>query len=154
MCSIIPASELISIFISHQFTMFSSNIGIFRSLRKHNTRQHFKRCSRQQKSSRSIINDDSDCFCVSSEAPYCIYISAFFITTAVTFFNCTLPFFWHLASHFYAKLNFYYCTIFNYKQPALYRAFNKNLIPVISTNTLASFIRMPDCSLCAKATPP
>ena len=41
-----------------------------------------------------------------------------------------------------------------YKNPALYRAFNKNLMPVISTSTLASFIKMPDCSLCAKATPP
>ena len=72
----------------------------------------------------------------------------------MTFFDFQMSLPWHLASYFYAKLNSYYCTIFNYKPSALYKVFNKNLIPVISTNTLASFIRMPDCSLCAKATPP
>ena len=66
MCSIIPTSELISIFISRQFTMLSFNIGILHNLHKHNAKQRLKRCRRQQKSSRFIINDDCDCFCVSS----------------------------------------------------------------------------------------
>ena len=154
MCSIIPTSELISIFISRQFTMLSFNIGILHSLHQHHAKQRLKRCRRQQKSSRSIINDDCDCFCVSSTSSILDLHICLFITTAIAFYNFRMSLLLHLTSHFYAKLSFYYCNIFNYKNPAFYRAFIKNLMPVTSTSTLASFIKMPDCSLCAKATPP
>ena len=154
MCSIIPTSELISIFISRQFTMFSFNIGILHSLHKHHAKQRLKRCRRQQKSSRSIINDDCDCFCVSSASSILHLHICLLHNNGNSIFNFLMSLLLNLTSHFYAKLNFYYCTIFNYKHTALYRAFIKNLMPVISTSTLASFIKMPDCSLCAKATPP
>lgn len=155
MCSIIPTSELISIFISRQFTMLSFNIGILHNLHKHNAKQRLKRCRRQQKKAVALSSTMiATAFAYLQQAPYCIYISAFFITTAIAFFNFRMSLLLHLTSHFYAKLNSYYCSIFNYKYTALYRAFIKNLMPVISTSTLASFIKMPDCSLCAKATPP
>lgn len=135
--------------------MFSFNICILHSLHKHNAKQRLKRYNRQQKKAVALSSTMiATAFAYLQQTQYCIYISAIFITTAIAFFNCLMLLLLHLTSHFYAKLNSYYCTIFNYKHTALYRAFIKNLMPVISTSTLASFIKMPDCSLCAKATPP
>ena len=154
MCSIILTSELISIFISHQFTMFSFNIGFFTAYTNILLSNALSIAADSKKAVALSSTMIATAFAYLQQAQYCIYISAFFITTSIAFFNFLMSLLLNLTSHFYAKLNFYYCTIFNYKHTALYRAFIKNLMPVISTSTLASFIKMPDCSLCAKATPP
>ena len=154
MCSIIPTSELISIFIYHQFTMFSFNIGFFTAYTNIMLSNAGSVAADSKKAVALSSTMIATAFAYLQQAQYCIYISAFFITTAIAVFNFRMSLLLHLTSHFYAKLNSYYCTIFNYKRTALYRAFIKNLMPVISTSTLASFIKMPDCSLCAKATPP